>query len=251
LASRRGAFSGACNQGDLADGSFLWTACAYTSQAYGEERKKAWYVQFQLICMSTGSAIACALALGVNYHKTKAGGVSHGVYGAFIAIHLLAGLIALLLIVDPKTVRRDDGTHLAVFPRPSPKAELLGMWEALRQPRIMFFIFAGFAFDLWLPPLGSWNAYTFGLRARGLNGLCFYILNIVGGFILFGCATCPWVKKRKNRAYLMLVYVLIVNVAAFGVWIWYLALTKPDRAKAGPALDWTMGSEWSKPFAVS
>lgn len=159
--------------------------------------------------------------------------------------------MALFLIVDPKTVVRNDGTHLATFPRPTPKEEVKGMIEALKNPRVMCFVFAGFTFDLWIPPLGSWNGYTFGLRARGLNAMCFYFFQIIGGFLVFFCAANPWIKGRRNRCFLMIYYVMLINVAGYGAWIGYLAWSDPSRAVPGPALDWTMGGPWGKAFGVS
>lgn len=238
------------------DASFLWTACAYTSHAYADESAKAWFIQFQLIAQSTGSAIACAIALGVNYPKTTSGGVSSPVYGAFIAIHLLAGILAVLFIVDPKTVQRDDGTYLSVFPRPTPRAEWEGMKDALTQPRVMFFIIAGFSFDLWVAPLGSFNAHTFALRARGLNGLCFFGCSMIGGLIFLWLGSeggaGRWLKSKKDRAYAMLGYVLGVNAMGFGAWMGYLTWAgMGDRSIPGPGLDWTMGNEWARGFVVS
>lgn len=155
---------------------FLWVSAGFTSQAYAPEKRKAAFIatQWSMICL--GSTIGGAIAVSVNYNKSKSTGVGAGVYGAFLGLHLLAGIIAATCIVDPRTVRRNDGTYLAVFPNPSLKEELEGMWETLHNPNIMMHMFAGFTLDLWLPILGSWNSYTFSLRARSLNSMMLYLI---------------------------------------------------------------------------
>lgn len=130
--------------------------------------------QWSIVCL--GSAVGAGISLAVNFRQTQPLGVGNAVYGAFVGIHLLAGILALLLIVDPRTVRRNDGTHLAVFPVPKLKEELRGILDACRDPRLTMFLLTGFAFDLWLPVLGSWNSYTFSLRARSLNTLLFNLI---------------------------------------------------------------------------
>ncbi|WOO79916.1 uncharacterized protein LOC62_02G003430 [Vanrija pseudolonga] len=229
---------------------FLWDASGYTSQAYAPERRKALFIaqQWSIICI--GSAVGSAIGLSANYNKTKATGVGPAVYGAFIGIHLLAGIIALCFIVDPRTVRRNDGTYLAVFPHASLRDELRGMWETLHNPRVMMFMFAAFALDLWLPILGSWNSFTFSLRARTLNSMVFYLIQIPSAFFCNWLVSTDLVPSRRKRIAYALTWATVINVAAWAAWIQYLAKHNLDRHKPGPALDWTMGRAWAEPFGI-
>jgi hypothetical protein len=64
---------------------------------------------------SVGAIVGSSISLSLSIDQTKPVGVSTPVYIAFIVIHASAFFIALFFIVDPKTVTRNDGTHIAVF----------------------------------------------------------------------------------------------------------------------------------------
>nr|XP_031862204.1 uncharacterized protein CI109_002167 [Kwoniella shandongensis]KAA5529276.1 hypothetical protein CI109_002167 [Kwoniella shandongensis] len=230
---------------------FLWTSSGYTSQAYAPEKHKSRYIaqQWTIICL--GSAMGSAIALGSNYGKSKAVGVQPGVYAAFIAIHVFAGVIALFFIVDPKTVQRSDGTYLAKFHKATLKEELEGIVEAFKNPRIAIFLFAAFTLDLWLPIIGSWNSYTFSLQARCLNSMLVYLLQIPSAWFFHFLVSTSLLKSRRKRILAVLGWVVIIQIAGWCAWLGWLSGRNRDRNIPGPGLDWSSNkSEWAKPFGV-
>jgi len=71
-----------------------------------------------------GATVAASIAFGLNAGQTKAIGVSSSVYIAFICIECCSLLLIAFLLVEPKNVVRDDGTHIAKFKPTTVKQEL-------------------------------------------------------------------------------------------------------------------------------
>jgi len=57
--------------------------------AYAEEKDKATYITYQWVLSSMGSTVGALIAFGVNRDGQTAGGLSAGVYVAFIVIMCL------------------------------------------------------------------------------------------------------------------------------------------------------------------
>lgn len=89
---------------------------------------------------SAGATVGALIAFGANFHKTKAVGVSTGVYIAFIIIQLIALVVAGVCIVDPRRVQRDDGTNIAIFKREPLVKELKGLLLAAADRRYVILI---------------------------------------------------------------------------------------------------------------
>jgi hypothetical protein len=101
--------------------------------------------QCELIAKPQGSFVA----FGANVNRSKAGGVGAAVYIVYIVLHLAAAVLSLVCVVDPRTVVRNDGTHIAIFKSPSVLEELKGMKEGFTNPRIFYFIPAAITMDFW------------------------------------------------------------------------------------------------------
>lgn len=89
------------------------------------------------------------MAFGANVNRSSAGGVGAAVYIVYIILHLGAAVLSLFCVVDPRTVVRNDGTHIAIFKSPSVMEELKGMKEGFTNPRIFYFIPAAITMDFW------------------------------------------------------------------------------------------------------
>ncbi|WVQ81447.1 hypothetical protein IAT38_003571 [Cryptococcus sp. DSM 104549] len=231
---------------------FLWVSSSYISQAYAEEKHKARYITVQYIINLFGGLIGGAVAFGANYNKSSAGGVQGGVYAAYIALHCVAGLLALFFIVDPRTVRRNDGTHIAVFKPHTVKQELTGMVKAFSNPRIALFIPAAIAMDFYQAVVGSWNSATFSLRGRGLNAMMGNCMNILSVLVFNGILSAYFLKTRRLRIGTCLAWGAFLNLAAWLGWIgWMVAQGDGYVRKTTPALDYrTETGKWAKGFVV-
>jgi hypothetical protein len=77
---------------------------------------------------------------------------------AWTALTLYRAIVAaLLLLVKPKNIVRDDGRHLAVFKQPNIKTEILGVWAVMSDPKIILLLPAMFAGEMVLAPASSIN----------------------------------------------------------------------------------------------
>ncbi len=86
---------------------------------------------------SRGSAVAAAIALGVNIHQTSTQGVATSVYITFIVIMSSSIVIGGLFVVRPRNVVRNDGTHIAIFKPQSIGKEFKEMLKVFIDPRIL------------------------------------------------------------------------------------------------------------------
>ncbi|TQS34079.1 hypothetical protein Golomagni_05551 [Golovinomyces magnicellulatus] len=102
----------------------LWTCVGMVAYAYADENQKGLFLYLQWALRSLGASVGAAIAFGVNYNQTKPVGVSSSVYIIFIVLQTASLLLSGFLIVDPKDVVRDDGTHLAEFQPPSFSTEI-------------------------------------------------------------------------------------------------------------------------------
>lgn len=115
------------------------------------------YISVQWSTRAAGATIGALVAFGVNFGETAAVGVPDGVYAGFIVIQLCALLIAGFLIVDPRKVVRDDGTHIAIFKQPKLVDELKGLWRASTDTRFAILIIPMTCCEMALALIGSVN----------------------------------------------------------------------------------------------
>jgi hypothetical protein len=69
-------------------------------------------------------------------------------------------VIASLFIVDPKDVVRDDGTHIAIFKKPTMKTEVSGVLSVLTDPKIVILLPAMFVGEMCLALTSSITVST-------------------------------------------------------------------------------------------
>lgn len=86
---------------------------------------------------SLGSAVAAAIALGVNIDQTKTQGVATSVYITFIVIMSSAIIIGGLFVVNPRKIVRNDGTHIAIFKQAAIRTEIKEMLKVFVDRRIL------------------------------------------------------------------------------------------------------------------
>lgn len=96
------------------------------------------------------------VAFGVNNEKT-ATGVSNAVYVVFIVIMCLAIVLAAGLIIDPKRVVRDDGTHIAIFKKATIMTEARGVFELFTDWKVLVLVPGTFVAEMCLALMSSIN----------------------------------------------------------------------------------------------
>lgn len=155
--------------------AFLWTTASFISYAYPEEHRKGLvsnvpfcpshehnlinfqYISMQWAIRSGGATTGALIAFGSNFHQTSAAGVSTPVYATYVAIQTCAMFIAFFFIINPRKVVRDDGTHLAVFSRPTLASEGMGLVKIFFDPKYLILAIPMFCCEMALGLASSVN----------------------------------------------------------------------------------------------
>ena len=83
--------------------------------------------------------------------------MSTPVYIVFIIIHSTAFFVALFFIVNPQKVVRNDGTHIAVFPKAQLLPQLKGIVRVMFAPKYLLAAPAQLACEMALALVSSVN----------------------------------------------------------------------------------------------
>jgi len=217
---------------------WLWATAGYVAIAYSTEFNRARYLGLQNVVVGVGGCIGSSIAFGLSVHETTGNGVPDSVYIAFVVLMCVAIVCAGLFMVDPSTIVRDDGTHLAVYnQKTSLWLELKESFKLLTDWRLAILLPVMFTseFPLWQ---ASVNAYAFNLRARTLLGLVYSISQIPGGYFLVPVFD----NNRFSRRTRGIMGVSVLTVVVYGTWLGFFGWTRGknlDRSILGPNYDWS------------
>ncbi|CAH0033149.1 unnamed protein product [Clonostachys rhizophaga] len=219
--------------------ALFWTSSGFIQFAYAEEKDKATYITYQWVLSSLGSTVGALIAFGANRDGQTSGGISSGVYVAFIVIMCFAIGMDFLLIVDPKNVVRDDGSHIAIFKKPKFWDEVKGVASVLTDQKIVILMPAMFVGEMCLALVSSINGYYFNLRTRSLNNLVFQAIMIPAPIILSYIIDNRHIKSRRTKGLCGAAAVALVTIGATGGLLAWIITNDIDRTKPTPAVDWT------------
>jgi len=178
----------------------LWCAQGAIMMSYPPEESKGRYISWFWMIFNLGAVIGSLIPLGQNIHNTAAGSVNDGTYVGFLILTLIGAALAWTL-VDARDVIRADGSKVIVMKHPSWKSEIVGLWEALETDKYIILLFPMFLASNWFYAYHFTeinNAY-FNVRTRSLNGVVYYIMQIVGAYV-FGFALDYKGISRRTRA---------------------------------------------------
>ncbi|EXJ82757.1 hypothetical protein A1O3_06572 [Capronia epimyces CBS 606.96] len=218
---------------------FLWTAAAYVQFSYPEEHCKGLYISIQWSIRAVGATVGALIAFGANFHQTKAVGVSTPVYAVFVVIHCAAIFIAFFFIVDPATVVRDDGTHIAVFKRPHMATELKILGQTAIEPKYLILAIPMLACEMALALASSVSSKCFNLRTRTVNNIGFQGIQFVVPFILAMILDNPRVKSRRRRGLFGAALMSALAIGACAGLLGWMEVHNVDYLAKSPAWDWT------------
>ncbi|KXT01574.1 hypothetical protein AC578_6353 [Pseudocercospora eumusae] len=235
---------------DGVSGGLLWASANAIAYSYAEEKDKALYMTIQWTLCEGGSTIAALVALGINMHaESQNAGAPNPVYIVFIVIQVFAMVLAVTLLVRPKTIVRSDGTHLALFDPPAIKTELLGVINMLRDYRFMLLLPPIFAAEMALALQSSLNGYYFNLRTRSLNNLMFNFIQLPASFGMTYILDNERFGRRRVRCLIGITLMSAITLSICAAEAAWLVKNDIDRSKPGPSVDWT-DSRFGSPFAI-
>ncbi|BGP35185.1 hypothetical protein JCM10296v2_007017 [Rhodotorula toruloides] len=193
----------------------LWTAQGSLMLAYGTEQTKGRLIALFWIVFNLGGALGSAIEVGLTW-KSTSNTVGNSVYIVFLVIAACGSFLPLLL-VDPATMVRSDGTRVIPPIHPTWKKEVVGMWQLMRKEVILVFLLplffsSNFGYT-WQQ--NSFNGALFTLRTRSLNSFLFWSCQMVGAGV-FGILIDLKRFRRKSRAWIALVVLLAFHCAVWG-----------------------------------
>ncbi|PGH18722.1 hypothetical protein AJ80_04375 [Polytolypa hystricis UAMH7299] len=215
----------------------LWTAQGAVMMSYPTEQEKGKFISIFWIIFNMGAVIGSLVPLLQNLNS-QANAVGNGTYIAFMVL-MFCGFILAFGLIESKHVRRLDGSYVITMKNPSWKSELKGLYQVLRSDYYILLLFPMFIASNWFYTyqFNGVNAAKFNIRTRGLNGVVYYICQMVGA-LFYG-----WILDfRKIRRSIRSQYGLALLLAlTMGIWgggyVFQKGYTRADITPDSPRMD--------------
>ncbi|EEP76797.1 predicted protein [Uncinocarpus reesii 1704] len=217
----------------------LWTAQGAVMMSYPDEQHKGKFISWFWIIFNLGGVIGSLVPLGQNIHS-KANAVNDGTYIAFMVLMFL-GFVLSFALVNPKFVRRVDGSHVIVMKNPSWQSELKGLVQVLRTDYYIVLFFPMFLASNWFTTyqFNGVNLAQFNIRTRALNNVLYWFFQMVGAFVFGYLLDIKSVRRTvRARAGLVLLFVLTMAVWGGG-WAFQKNYDRADVLLEDDRTDWT------------
>ncbi|KAF2144873.1 uncharacterized protein K452DRAFT_324711 [Aplosporella prunicola CBS 121167] len=228
-----GAFLGIC-------AGMLWTAQGAIMMSYPPEESKGRYISWFWMIFNLGAVIGSLIPLGQNIHTTTASTVSDGTYIGFLVLTLIGAACAFFL-VNAKSVVRDDGTHVILMKNPSFMTEVKGLCQTFVSDPYIIALFPMFFASNWFYTyqFNNVNAAYFNTRTRALNNTLYYVMQIVGAFIM-GYGLDQTGIRRTVRAKIVWAVLFALTMGIWGGgYAFQKTYTREDAAQDDFVRDWT------------
>jgi hypothetical protein len=194
-------------------------------------RRNSWAGLHQLTC------IQIPLAQNINVRKNIT--VNDGTYIAFIVLMFSGAVLALFLCNADKIVR-EDGTRVVLMKNPSWKSEFVGLYETVRLEPWIILLFPMFWSSNWFTTYqsNSVNGAYFDTRTKSLNGLLYWMSQIIGAGVFGYCLDIKYFRRTtRARGALVALFVLTMVIWGGG-YVWQQKFTRESVVLLTPA-DWT------------
>ncbi|KAI7872476.1 major facilitator superfamily domain-containing protein [Spinellus fusiger] len=202
---------------------FLWTAQAGIMMSYPSEQDKGKAFSLFWAIFNLGATIGAAIPLANDWDNAK-GDVHSSTYIAFIVVMAFGAFSAFALLPAHKVVRQ-DGSSVSAHKFSNWKREAIEVFRLFMDWRMLVLIplFAGSNwFYTYQFQVYNGGGY-FNLRARGLNNLLYWSLQIIGGGLFGWLLDQKFLGGRRNRAFVGNTIVLVLLAS---LWIACIFLQK-------------------------
>lgn len=166
---------------------------------------------------------------------------------------MVIGAALSFCLCNADKVVREDGSKVIIMKNPTWSSELKGLWETLsQQPWILLLFPMFFCSNIFYTYQNNGvNAVAFNARTRALNGLLYWLAQIVAA-VINGFALDYQGVSRSTRARLSLIFLIACTFAIWGGgWAWQkdqptrqYYKDHADQAK----LDWSDGGKFLGPM---
>lgn len=183
---------------------------------------------------------------------SKAGGVNDGTYAAFIILMFIGACIALTLCNADKVVR-DDSTKVILMKSPTWQSELKGLWDTMALSPWVLLLFPMFFCSniFYTYQTNEMNGAHFNIRTRSLNGLLYWLAQIIGAVINGYLLDYPGLRRSVKAKISFGVLFALTFAIWGGGWAWQKDQDPREvtEAKGYETIDWTAkGSKYLGPM---
>ncbi|KAI9480386.1 MAG: major facilitator superfamily domain-containing protein [Benjaminiella poitrasii] len=195
---------------------FLWTAQAGIMMSYPDEKDKGKAFSIFWMVFNLGATVGAAIPLGNNWNSTDTNTVKIGTYIGFMCIMGFGALLSLVLLPASKVIRA-NGSPVSLHKFSNWRREVIEVIQLFKDWKMLCLIplFAG---SNWFYTY-QFQVYNgggfFGLRARSLNNLIYWLCQIVGAGVFGWLLDWSRLGNRRMRALLGNTFIMIVLVASW------------------------------------
>ncbi|CDK28040.1 unnamed protein product [Kuraishia capsulata CBS 1993] len=219
----------------------LWSASCYVFLFYAEEHRKGLYYGIQKTMIAFGNFISSCIVLGINYHKSKAGGVPTAIFAVFFVLDMLGVAVAFLL-KNPKDIIRSSGERLAKFKVQGTMESIKGTLLLTKKPQTLFTLMPLIVAEFPLVLQPTISSYFLNLRSRSVVSVIVAALNMVFASALSQVLDLKYVTRptRAKIGFAIVACFVIGGYMGEGIWLYHtLPSTQPESV---PAYDFTSSS---------
>ncbi|KAI9510754.1 MFS general substrate transporter [Russula earlei] len=211
--------------------ALLWSAQGSIMMSYPLEKNKGKAFGIFWAIFQFGSFIGSIIALAINIRSGKLSSVSNTTYLAFVII-MFMGTASTMLIQPPQTIIREDHTLVKFQKHSSPREELRGFVEVLKDKRILLLLPMFFASNYFYAYQGAVNAFYFDGPTRALNGALEGAGSITGALIIGFFILDNNRLTRRRRGFLALTVVSVLTIVVWSAALgWQVKFDRSPRNK--------------------
>lgn len=220
--------------------ALLWTAQGTIMTSYPLEKQKGRFIARFWVIFNTGAVIGGLVPLGENINKTSNSNVSNGTYIGFMVL-MFVGFSLTIFLVDSSKVIRKDGSKVIIMKNPTWISEFKGLWETIISYPWIILLFPMFFSSNWFYTYqqNSVNAARFDTRTRALNGLLYWLMQLVGAtFFGYGLDYLPFRRATKARVAWAVLFTFTMAIWGGG-YAYQRQYTRAEQSAPGVVkMDW-------------
>jgi len=208
--------------------ALLWSAQGAIMMSYPLEKDKGKSFGIFWALFQFGAFIGSIIALAINIRSGKLSALATSTYIAFLVI-IFCGIASAFLVLPPNRVIRSDGTIVKLEAASTVRAEITGIWERLKDWRILALLPMFFASNYFYSYQGAVNAAKFDGPTRALNATLEGAGAIVGALMIGFFVLDGQHFRRRTRGWLGLGVVTAITIIVWSCGLsWQLTFTRED-----------------------
>jgi len=208
----------------------LWSAQGAIMMSYPLEKDKGKSFGIFWAIFQFGSFIGSIISLAINIKSGKLDSVTTSTYIAFLII-IIFGIASAFLVLPPNRVIRSDGTIVKLEAATTVRAELIGMWERIKDWRILALLPMFFSSNYFYAYQASINSARFDGPTRALNATLEGAGAIVGALMIGYFVLDGTRFGRRTRGFMGLGVVAVITIIVWSCGLaWQLTFTRETIA---------------------